>query len=97
MNNERNLEEIKNGNLTEDNRLDKHAMVLTMTILPPAQKGMNQHGRPITSTTELRVLNSTKLEDIFDKIHCPTSKLSTRHGSEFAKNPGKHSREMYQI
>jgi len=85
---EKNLEDIRNGTLTDENRLDKHSMVLTMAILPPTQKGANQHGRPITLSTELRVLHSTKLENIFDAIHCPTSFLSTKHGSEFAENPG---------
>jgi len=51
-------------------------------VFPPRQKGLIAR-----QSTEIRLLHSTPLTKLFDRIHCPHSLVSLRHGSEFAENP----------
>ena len=81
---EMNEYDIKEGRLTDENRaIDPASMVITVGVFPPRQKGLIAR-----QSTEIRVLHSTPLTKLFDRIHCPHSMVSLRNGSEFAENPG---------
>ena len=72
--------------IEENRQIDPVSLVVTVGVFPPRQKGLIAR-----QSTEIRLLHSTPLTKLFDRIHCPHSLVSLRHGSEFAENPGSFS------
>jgi len=57
-----NLKLIENGNLTNNKReIDPTTLVCTIAVFPPRQKGIIAR-----QSSEIRVLNTTKLTQLFD-------------------------------
>ena len=84
---EENAKKMQKGHLTDDNRsefIDPSSLVITIGIFPPRQKGLIAR-----QSSEIKVLDSTRLTDLFDRIYCPTNSMSLLSGHDFADNPSK--------